>query len=50
MNHIKINFDILNELLEEAKKIHHDFNEIRKKVDIIANDFNNLIIFMVTRK
>ena len=47
MNYIRINFDMLSELLDNLKKAHQDFEEIKNKAEVIIDDFKNLIIILI---
>ena len=45
--YIRINFDMFNDMLNDINKIHHDFQKIKKTMDMVLEDAKNLFIIFV---
>jgi len=48
--YIRINFDTLNDILNEVRHFHDDFQKIKKNVDMVLEDTKNLLIILVIGK
>ena len=45
--YVRINFDLLNDVLNDMNKIHSDFKQTKKKFDAAIEDLKNLIIILI---
>jgi len=48
--YIRINFDMLNDILNDIRHFHNDFQKIKKNVDMVLEDAKNLLIILVIGK